>query len=263
MLRSYRWSVMGVLLLTVSSAATAQNGAAKKFEVASVKPVDPNGQYRVGVTVQPSGRVVLSGMTLRSLIQTAFGVSFWQISGGEEWMRQDLYAIEAKAPENSGITNFTYSLYDINDARLREMSQAVLMDRFQLRVHRETKSSDVYELTRTDKPFGLNPTKAVEGSPAIRGNIGYAGAKWGLKFFSMSQLAKFASDNIVRASVVNRTNLSGTYDYTQPVQDPDPNYSDNTDSFLRLLKEVGLELKRIRGTVEMLVIDSATKPSPD
>jgi uncharacterized protein (TIGR03435 family) len=265
MLRNYRWTVM-VVVLAASSAAAAQNGAAGNFEVASVKPMDPNAPIRVGVTVQPSGRVVLSGMPLQSIIHTAFGVAFWQISGGEDWVRKDIYVIEAKAPENSGITNFTYSLYDINDGRLREMLQAVLVDRFQLRVHRETKTGDVYELTRTERPLKLAPAKIPEGRDraSMRGNIGYARARWGLSFYSMPQLAKFASDYIVRASVVDRTNLSGEYDYTQMVPDPDPSLTgDDTDSFLRLLKDVGLELKRSKGSVETLVIDSAAKPTPD
>jgi uncharacterized protein DUF3738 len=54
------------------------------------------------------------------------------------WMTGDKYAIEARAPENSGI----YTLYDIEDARLRALLQTPLIDRFHLRVHRETKTGD-------------------------------------------------------------------------------------------------------------------------
>jgi uncharacterized protein (TIGR03435 family) len=263
-----RWTI--VVLLAACSAvspAAAQNGAANRFEVASVKPTvpNPNVPLMAGVTVHPGGRVVLSGMSLKGLIGTAFRLSFWQMSGGEDWMGKDLYTIEAKTPENSGITNFNYSLYDIDDARLREMLQALLIDRFQLRVHRDTKTGDVYQLTRTDKPLGLNPAKIPEGrDPAsIRGDIGYAGGRWVIRSSALPQLAKFASSYVVRASVVDLTNLSGAYDYTQTVPDQDPNYSDNTDSFLRLLKDVGLELKRSRGPVEILVIDGAARPSPN
>jgi uncharacterized protein (TIGR03435 family) len=266
--RNYRWTLVVLLLACWAvSPATAQNGAANRFEVASVKPVvpNPNVPLMAGVTVRPGGRVVLSGMPLKGLIGTAFRLSFWQISGGDNWMDKDLYVIEAKAPENSGITNFNYSLYDIDDARLREMLQALLIDRFQLRVHRETKTGDAHQLTRTNKPLGLSPAKIPEGGdPAsIRGDIGYAGGRWVIRSFTMPQLAKFASSYVVRASVVDLTNLSGAYDYTQTVPDQDPNYSDNTDSFLRLLRDVGLELKRSRGPVETLVIDSAERPSPN
>jgi uncharacterized protein (TIGR03435 family) len=208
-------------------------------------------------------------MSLKALITTAFRLSFWQISGGEDWIRTDLYTVEAKAPENSGITNFNYSLYDIDDVRLRQMLQGLLMDRFQLRVHRDTKTGDVYQLTRTDKPLRLIPATIPQGvnQSAIYSNIGRVDGKWALQSFTMPQLAKWASSTVLHASVVDRTNLTGAYDYTQKVLEQDSVPDDYTasanDSFLRLLKEVGLELKRSKGPVEMLVIDSAAKPSPN
>ena len=98
---------------------------------------------------------------------------------------------------------------------------------------------------------------------SILSDIGYAAARWVIRSYSMPQLVKFASTYVVRAPVVDLTEVSGTYDYTQAVRDQDPNYGDNTDSFLRMLKDVGLELRRREGPVEMFVIDSAAKPSPD
>jgi uncharacterized protein (TIGR03435 family) len=64
------------------------------------------------------------------------------------------------------------------------------------------------------------------------------------------------------------TNLSGLYDYKQTGTEERFGTGadfqiDTTNSFLRLLKEVGLELKRTRGPVETLVIESAVRPSPD
>jgi uncharacterized protein (TIGR03435 family) len=86
-----------------------------------------------------------------------------------------------------------------------------------------------------------------------------------ISFLSMGQLAQFAVTSHVNAPVVDMTNLSGLYDYIQTVQDENPKSGgiEQTDSFLRLLKEVGLELKRTRGPVETLVIESASRPSPD
>jgi uncharacterized protein (TIGR03435 family) len=77
----------------------------------------------------------------------------------------------------------------------------------------------------------------------------------------MPQLAKFATDYVIYAPVLDRTGLSGYFEYRQPVADAEPNYSDNTDSFLRLLSEMGLRLQRRKGAVEKLVIDSASRPS--
>ena len=79
----------------------------------------------------------------------------------------------------------------------------------------------------------------------------------------MPQLAKFAADNILHAPVLDRTELSGSFDYKQPQPDAEPNYSDNSDSFLRFIPELGLKLERGKGPVEIFVIDHAAKPSPN
>jgi hypothetical protein len=54
------------------------------------------------------------------------------------------------------------------------------------------------------------------------------------------------------------------YDYKQTVAEEHARVGiELHDSFLRLLKEVGLELKKTRGPVEILVIESAARPTPD
>jgi uncharacterized protein (TIGR03435 family) len=126
---------------------------------------------------------------------------------------------------------------------------------------------EVYHLVRTNGPLRLVASKIPErrDPEPMWSNIGYEVGKWVIRFFSMEQLAKFASSYHVNAPIIDMTNVSGLYDYTQTVPDRDPKYGgiEHTDSFLRMLKEVGLELKRTRGPVETLVIESAVRPSPD
>jgi len=109
-----------------------------EFEVASIKPVDPNVPHMVGVKVYPGGRVMLSSLPLKTLTAIAFRLSYWQISGGDAWIEKDDYNVEAKPSENlrSSIKNLRYTLYGIEDQQLREMLQALLIDRFQLKFHR-------------------------------------------------------------------------------------------------------------------------------
>ena len=57
--------------------------------------------------------------------------------------------------------------------------------------------------------------------------------------------------------------MTGPFDYRQTVPDQDPNYGDSTDMFLRMLNQVGLELRRSTGPVETLVIDGAAMPTPN
>jgi uncharacterized protein (TIGR03435 family) len=80
----------------------------------------------------------------------------------------------------------------------------------------------------------------------------------------MPQLAKFAGDSVMRVPVLDRTGLSGSFDYRGRQQDIDPVYSgDQTASFQSYLAEVGLKLERSKGPVEMFVIDQVAKPSPN
>jgi uncharacterized protein (TIGR03435 family) len=64
--------------------------------------------------------------------------------------------------------------------------------------------------------------------------------------------------------VLDRTGLSGSFDYTQRQPDLEPKYSgDQSDSFLNYLAEAGLKVERAKGPVETFVIDYAAKPSPN
>jgi uncharacterized protein (TIGR03435 family) len=241
-----------------------------QFEVASVKPVDPNVPQMVGVKVYPGGRVAISGLSLKALTATAFRLSYWQISGGDAWTEKDTYNVEAKPAENmrSSIKDLRHTLFGIEDEHLCQMLQALLIDRFQLKFHRETKAGYVYQLQRNGKTLGLGPAEIAAGADLSAdrrsfGSIGYAGGRWVISGATLPQLAKFASDYVLHAPVLDRTELSGSFDYKQNLPDSEPNYSDNSDSFRRLIPELGLKLERSKGQVEMFVIDHASKPSPN
>ncbi len=275
-----RWGLAAVLGLAAPLACRAtpqppmrpalDNPAA--FEVASIKLVDPSVPHLVGVRVYPGGRVVISSFPLRNLIATAFGLSLWQISGGDEWTAKDTYDVEAKPPAalQSGIKSLRYTNFEIEDGRLREMLQALLTDRFQLKLHRETKTGVVYLLERSGKTLRLRPaeTPTAGAAPSADrssfGSIGYVGGQWSIFATTMPQLASFASGVILRAPVLDRTGLQGAFDYKQRQPDLEPKYGgDQSDSFLSYLAELGLKLGRTKGPVEAFVIDHAAKPSPN
>jgi uncharacterized protein (TIGR03435 family) len=76
----------------------------------------------------------------------------------------------------------------------------------------------------------------------------------------MQQLAEFAGNVLTQSSVIDRTGLTGWFDYislNQATQD------DFHDSFLRLIPEIGLKLTPSKGPIETLVIDHAEQPSPN
>jgi uncharacterized protein (TIGR03435 family) len=258
---------------TNGATATAESKAVDalpRFEVATVRLTDTHQARWTGVKVDPGGRVQIHGAPLKGLVSIAFHLSYWQISGGEKWIGEDLYDIEAKPPEEMQprITNIRHSVWGIEDEKLCQMLQALLTDRFQLRFHREIKTGDIYFLETSGKPVRLVPaidrSKGEQASsPAgFSGEIEFTDATWYLFNTSMPQLARFAGNYIVHRPVLDHTGLAGSFDYKSPTQlGPDQRQIDLASAFPLLLSEIGLKLQAAKGPVETLVIESAERPS--
>jgi uncharacterized protein (TIGR03435 family) len=250
---------LALVLLAAPAFGEAATGKLPQFEVATIKPVDPKVGHMVGVNVYPGGRVVINGLSLKALIRVAFDLSYWQISGGEEWTDKIAYSVEAEPPAEmrAKISNLRHTLFGISDEHLRQMLQALLIDRFGLQFHWGKKTGKVYLLETSGKAVRLKPA-----ADATFGSIGFA-EHWVLSNASMPQLAKFASQNVLHCPVLDRTGLTGAFDYKSPAEPWDAYQADPTGSFLHLVREIGLTLKPAKGPVETFVIDAAHKPSPD
>jgi uncharacterized protein (TIGR03435 family) len=267
MFRRYNHPVRSLLLpvaaiLCLARAAFPQPA----FEVATIKPFDTtNGVMNMWVRVYPGGRVVIHAEPLKGLIATAFNVGYWQLSGGQDWMEKDVYDAEAKPAAQSGTYSLRHTRFGIEDERLRQMLQTLLIERFQLKLHRETKTGSVYLLERSDKTLQLKPTKytidqAAIGAPGFSGEVEYVGGHWYLFNTSVPQLAKFASDYVLHKPVIDQTGLDGSFDY----QDPDAKTQQEMDfdgTFPIFIQTVGLKLTSSKGPVETFVIEHAEKPS--
>jgi uncharacterized protein (TIGR03435 family) len=120
-----------------AAAQQAQAAAPKSFEVASIKPSAPiaNGMMMVRMGTSPGGRWTASGVTVSMLIQQAYDIRDYQISGGPGWLTTERYDIVAKA-----------ELPDLDRETLKVLLQSLLAERFALKVHRETKELPIYTL---------------------------------------------------------------------------------------------------------------------
>ena len=79
--------MFGTLALLLS--LQAQNALQpQSFEVASIKPSAPSGgnTFMVRVEMAPGGRYTASGVTLKILLQQAYDVRDYQITGGPGWI---------------------------------------------------------------------------------------------------------------------------------------------------------------------------------
>ena len=143
------WTV-GVV--NVFAQATAPPAAPAGFEVASVKPSDPNAGGVLGSMpmMRPQGKdgISISNMPLRLLIRMSYGLQDFQIVGGPTWQMSNRFDISAKAAD--GTTQGTQDLLP--------MMKTLLADRFKLKTHMETRELPTYALVvaRSDGKLGPN-----------------------------------------------------------------------------------------------------------
>jgi uncharacterized protein (TIGR03435 family) len=225
------------------------------FDVASIRPSDPNRPgvpYRIGPdSFSMHGR-------LKDLIQQAHEVEDYQIAGGPAWAQTERYDVQAKAAAA------------VSPHEIRVMLQALLAERFQLKIHRETRTMTGYALTVDRNGAKLPPPK--EGlAPDAPGVIQMGGGLiWG-RAASMRNLARGLRMEL-GAPVVNETKIVGNYDFKLQFEEGNRDLEDKPDgpsvggvpaagSVFTALKEMGLRLESGKLPIEVLVIDRAEKPS--
>lgn len=263
-----------VLLLVGANTTYAQS----PFEVASIKPSDPAncGEYPRIDTV--SDRTTMNCVTLKYLVQIAYGVRDFQIAGAP-WMESTRYDIIAKAapiPEDAkDVASRTDAERMTIAAVLRARLQPLLADRFQLEVHREKKESPVYFLRQARG--GSKLTATGEGTHVSGGlRVGR-----GLLAGSMTRMSFLAQtlSQIMGRPVLDQTGLTDKYDFELrwtpdqssansalggqlPVR-PDAQPADQNipTIFTALQEQLGLKLESGRAPVDVIVIDRAEKAS--
>lgn len=130
-----------------------------EFEVATVKPSAQSGMgmIRIGPPGGPGssdpGRMNLQFTTVRDLMSNAYDVKRFQISGVPDWADSQRFDVVAKVP--AGTTK----------EQAKIMLQNLLADRFQLKLHRETKEMPMYALMVGPKGPKLKDTTVVDPPP--------------------------------------------------------------------------------------------------
>ncbi len=193
----------------------------------------------------------LVAKTLTNLIGLAYHRESYQFSGAQGWMTSERYDLLANAPGDSAPSQ----------ENLRLMLQALLADRFRLKVHLETKERPVYGLVVGKNGPKLKESTANEYSQTASGN---RTAHMTFAKATMEQLASILSYSAGRP-VFDNTGLRAFYDFTlnwTPDYDqaPPPN-SSGIDIFTALQEQPGLKLEPQKARIEILVIDHAEKPS--
>jgi uncharacterized protein (TIGR03435 family) len=262
-------------------------GGKMAFDVASVKqdPVGPTGSQtrNSNVSLGPEDRYAATGGLLSAtnwpLLQ--YMVFAYKLTPSQtqaimsqlpKWATSDRYDIQAHASGNPTKDQF------------RLMMQALLADRFKLAVHHETKQLAVFALV-LDKPGKPGPQlqQHPEDSPCSAAPVPGFPVPCGAlvvsnqphtrhvsgRNMSMGQIATSLIEGNMDRPVLNRTGLSGNFDFSVEFS-PDVPSSANLQpdepgpTFLEALKEqLGLRLESQTGPVDVLIIDHVEEPSPN
>lgn len=192
------------------------------FEVVSIRPAsDQANQVNVGLRITGS-EMRIAYMSLKDYIGMAYRVRPNQISG-PDWLAQQRFDIAAKFPDGGSA------------AQIPEMMQAVLADRFQMKMHRDSKEFPVYILSvakgglkiqeapvntepAPDKPPAVNVAASGSGN-GIGVDLGggssfsFGNNKLEIRKMTMASIADMLTRFLDRP-VLDKTELTGRYDLT-------------------------------------------------
>ena len=238
-----------LLLLALAAAGLAQK---PEFEVASIKPTEPNYQGIRIIRPMPGNQSYMAkGMPLRAMMTVAYTVTDRQIAGGPDWVGNDLWDLNAKA-------NRACTTDEIHDLLAK-----LLEERFKLKVRHEKREMPVWELV-VDKAHKMpvhDPNDLDRGpmGPGPNGR-GLAGKNLPMNYFA------FVLSRMLDRNVIDKTGLPGYFDITldfvreRPFDGPAPP-QDGPTIFNALREQLGLRLVSGRGPVEFLVIEHVEKPT--
>lgn len=215
-------------------------------------------------------RLSAVGLTVKALVGTAYRVRDFQIFGGPSWANSDRFDIEAKAE----------AVTDMTPERMPLLLQSLLADRFQLKIHTETRELPVYDLVIGKNGPKLravpDPEPPVPGTPELP-PLRPGAFQWRMGDMSGSTVPfdRFvgALSILLGRPITDKTGLTGFFEIKlqwapdvgqgdgplQPLPSPvDPS---GPSLFTAIQEQLGLRLESTKGPVEVIVIDSVQKPS--
>jgi uncharacterized protein (TIGR03435 family) len=271
-----------VMTLPIAVMLAASQTATQKpaFEVASVKPAKADNGRGYGnchgadsrfppsrlmtTTPPPLGRCVFSHVSLHYLVRVAYTFELQDgmddlIANEPSWMKSELFDVNAVAASPEKATR----------SDLHAMLQGLLADRFKLQLHRDHKEVQGYALmVAKNGPKLKADTSGDEHGSLLPGGgltLGMEGKNIPLSILASSLSGFFG------APVVDKTGLAGRYNFTLSYaprsalnavgQLPRSPLQDLPSIFEALPDQLGLRLQQEKESVEILVIDSAQRPS--
>ena len=264
-------AVLGIAAVPTVSAL--QDPIQVAFEVASVKP-NLSGAAGASSSTPPAGTIAITNTPLKSLIINSYRVRPFQVVGAPSWTETERFDILAKPPS------------DATPEQLPVMMRTLLAARFGLRAHMETSEQPIYALRRArgDGQLGPQlkratidcsgnastppPNTAGSTNPCrTRMSISDAGGVIEVVGRPLSSIVDTLGI-VTNRVVVDQTMVTGPVDFRLEWRSDTgvdgPALSNGAPGiFTAVQEQLGLKLEPSRGPVEVLVIDSVERPTPD
>jgi len=164
------------------------------------------------------------------------------------------------------------SLLNGKAPRVERMLQAMLEDRFRLKVHQEMREQPVFTLTVAKGGAQLPPSKGElkqgmsSGTPRLpNGTRDSTRRELSVRNSTMQQLAEMLSTTMLRP-VLNQTGLEGAYDFVIQFDQDDVSENPYANSFGPSMikafeRDLGLKLEATKAAAPVLVIDQIERPT--
>jgi uncharacterized protein (TIGR03435 family) len=247
------------------------------FDVATIRPAPPpDATFHISVSSPPhSSRFEATNLPIKSLLQIAYGFDA-PVVGAPDWVANTFYTIQARSDE---ATDARLAKLTDNEARLekRNALRVLLAERLGLKTHLETRNTAIYNLV-VDKggikmqvvpappPPAAPPADGAAPPPPPPADVKAHGSQHGLEFIGTNASMRAicgALSAMVEAPVMDKTGLTGTYNYTlQFGRDWSERDPDSWPSIFTAVEEqLGLKLEAEHESVPNLVVDHITKPT--
>jgi uncharacterized protein (TIGR03435 family) len=253
--------------LAISAQQTSTGGAA--FEVATIKPAVDSKYSNINFNGQ---HFSAKNMPLRAVLQVAYDLNFEsQIVNAPGWVESVRFDIDAKEDEATARKQAALPR-DLAVEAYRPLIQALLADRFSLKVHHESREFPVLALVAAKGGAKLTPSNdaaAAEpdnakpaSSQSWQGLHNKNGAIEG-RSVTLGMLASALGWRPEAAGrmVVDQTGLTGKYDFTLTWAPEGMPNADGPSLFTALQEQLGLKLEPTKAPVDILVIDHVEMPS--
>ena len=278
----------GILLCGVASAQLLHPvSPMPSFDVVSVRPTNPNEELSHG-GVSPDSYSA-ERTTIEQVLDYAFGLGYeHELVNAPSWVTNDRFDIQGKL-DGDQVASLRKQSPDDHEEQMRLMVQSMLAERFHLTYHFETRELPVYVLEiaksglkcprdTTSRPAIADPSRprfrwsaAPAPPPPPPGWHPPSPSEQKTLMQSLHMRTKGWPFWLIVTSLghqpelegrplIDKTGLEGAYDCEMNWSQVE---SDGTGQFFftAVRDQLGLSLQPSKGPVEVLVIDSISRPS--